>query len=176
MHVRQITDADWDAYRDYLKGLSEIRQYSGFFEGKDLDDPQTFQDFSDQIICDGETVMFGLWKDEHTLIGQGSVQFFDKGKTALIAGGEITDAYRGQHLIDHLYKARLDYLHEIGFEGDITVGIKPDNLRSIRAAERNGFVNTREIDKHGCYVFRLAGVLASPAPPVPEPPKPAGMA
>jgi len=90
------------------------------------------------------------------MIGQTSINYFDEDgkKTALLAGSEIADDYRGHRLVNKFYDARMKYLRENGFDGEITTTIHPDNLSSQKAAARNGFVNTGQLDKHGYFIFK----------------------
>lgn len=152
--VRQITTEDWEAYRDYYKGLANPAHYSGFFEGQDLDAHETYKNLFDNTINTGFHVMFGLWHDDK-MIGQTSITLFDEydPPRALLAGSEIADEYKGQRLVNTLYKARMDYLKEIGFEGEIRTTIRPENTNSQKAALRNGFKNTGRLDEYGYCIF-----------------------
>lgn len=167
--VRQITADDWQAYKDYYKGLAYPHHYDGFLKGKDLDSRETYQNL---LESDADSwVMFGLWRGDK-MIGQTAIWFTSEKneKIAHLAGSEIADEYRGQRLVNHLYKARMDYLAQIGFQGPIEVSIKPDNINSQKAAKRNGFVNTGRVNKeHGTLIFALAHQgVAKPALPTPE--------
>ncbi|MBI1273354.1 MAG: GNAT family N-acetyltransferase [Alphaproteobacteria bacterium] len=153
--VRPITFDDWRAYRDFYKGLDDPHMFKGFLQGKNLDDEQTWKDLFQQTIGRQSPpfVMFGLW-DGDKLVGQSSIDFTvdnDGRVTALLAGSEIAPQYRGHGLVDKFYQARMKYLED--FNGDIITTIKSDNHASIKAAERNGFVHTGEVDRHGYLVF-----------------------
>jgi len=56
-------------------------------------------------------------------------------------------------LVDRFYQARMQYLRDIKFEGEIMTTIRPENENSIKAAQRNGFVNTATLDRHGYLIF-----------------------
>lgn len=146
--ARDITRADWEAYRDFYKSLTTPHHFSGFLAGRDLDDPKTYQALFDWFTQ--PFVLFGLW-DQDKMIGQTSISFIntDKGRTALFAGSEIRDDYRGLRLVDKLYEIRTEYLRRIGFDGPVMLTINPDNDSSHKAAARNGFVKTGARDGYG---------------------------
>lgn len=151
--VRRVMPEDWQAYRDYYKGLSKPSHFAGIMAGKDLDAPETYAALFDHTINTDSFMMFGLWRGD-AMIGQSSICFLEDGKTALLAGSEIADAYRGQRLVDHFYSARMQYLKNIGFSGDIRTTIRPDNEPSQKAARRNGFEDTGVLDGHGYKIFK----------------------
>ncbi len=146
--AREITRADWEAYRDFYKSMKNPQHFSGFLQGRDLDDPKTYDALFDWFTQ--PFVLFGLW-DKDRMVGQTSISFItmDKGKTAYFSGSEITDDYRGLRLADKLYEVRTEHLRRIGFDGPVMMSIHPDNTRSQNAAARNGFVKTGEQDAQG---------------------------
>ena len=154
VHVRQLTPQDWQAYRDYYKGLKQPHQFASLLAGHDLDARETYTNLFDKTIGTGSLVMFGLWQGEK-MIGQSSINFIEEDgkKIALLAGSEIADDYRGRRLVDRFYQARMQYLRDIKFEGEIMTTIRPENENSIKAAQRNGFVNTATLDRHGYLIF-----------------------
>ena len=155
--VREISRDDWEAYRDFYKGMKNPQHFSSFLAGYDLDDPKTYDDIFDWF--QKPYVLFGLW-DKDRLIGQTSISFIktDKGNTALFAGSEITDDYRGLHLADMLYQTRMEHLRRIGFNGPVMTTINPTNIASHKAAARNGFVKTGEQDQNGYDILVPAGM------------------
>jgi len=152
--VRPITSEDWQAYRDFYKSLKDPHMFKGFLEGRDLDARATYENLFRNTIHRGSFVMFGLW-DRDKMIGQSSIDFIDAGgkKSALFAGSEIADAYRGQRLVGKFYEARKQYLTAIGFEGEVLTTIRPENHSSLKAAARNGFINTGRLDEHGYCIL-----------------------
>lgn len=141
--VRQITSEDWEAYRDYWKGLSDPAHFSGIMTERDLDDPQTYSDLFEAIGT--SNVMFGLF-DKDRMIGQAGVFFDDLNgeTTAMFQGAEIADEYRGFGLSKELYDARMRKLYDRDYDGKIVTSIRPDNEPSLRAAEKSGFRRTNE--------------------------------
>ncbi len=152
--VREITSADWEAYADYYMDLSDPAHYHGFLDDRDLENPQTWQTMLENTADRDDFVMFGLWDDDK-MIGQTAITFLPKEDRtiALLAGSEIADGYRGRRLVDKLYQARMEYLQQNGFDGEIRTTIRPDNTRSKTAANRNGFIPTGIQDEHGYDIF-----------------------
>lgn len=152
--IREIGYNDWEVYKAYYKSLSNPRHFSGYLQDKDIDAPETGKQFFDDAFRDGNFVLFGLF-DGDRMIGQTSITFLEdeKGKFALLAGSEITDAYRGQRLVDIFYQRRINYLKDIGYNERIIMTIHPDNANSHKAAARNGFVKTGEKDKFGYEIL-----------------------
>ena len=152
--VRQIGPADGEAYRDFYKSLRDPHHFSGILEGRNLDDPATWQALFEATTVTGGFVMFGMF-DKDRLIGQTSIQFIRNGEqtTVLFAGSEMADDRRGQRLVDKRYQARKEYLEAIGFEGPIITTIPPDNGPSRAAAERNGFADSGRTDEHGYCIY-----------------------
>lgn len=152
--VRPVTPDDWQAYKNYYKGLSDPHHFSGFLVGKDLDAPETYQELFDNTISTGDMVIFGLWHKDR-MIGQSAINFFDtdNGKQAFLAGSEVADNYRGQRLVNNFYHARMAYLANIKFTGEVYMTISEENSSSQKAAERNGFENTGKMDRNGSYIY-----------------------
>lgn len=152
--VRQIGPDDWADYRDFYTGLRDPHHFSGLLAGKDMDDPATWQGMFNATTAQDDFVMFGMY-DRETMIGQASILLIKKnGQTAaLLAGSEIADDYRGQRLVNKLYQARMEYLKNTGFQGEILTTIRPDNTSSRTAAARNGFIDTGRTDEHGYCVY-----------------------
>ena len=152
--VRPIGPADWEAYRDFYKGLRDPHHFSGILSGKDPDDPATWQALFDATTGTGDFVMFGMF-DKERMIGQTAIQFIRNGEqtTALFAGSEMADDRRGQRLVDKLYQARKEYLQTAGFQGSVITTIPAGNGPSRIAAQRNGFTDTGRTDEHGCTIF-----------------------
>ncbi|MDX2027043.1 MAG: GNAT family protein [Alphaproteobacteria bacterium] len=169
--VRLITPDDWCDYRDYYKRLSDPHHFREILEGQDLDAPETYAKLFSQTIGTNSFVMFGLWH-RNKMIGQSSIDFSDTHgrKKALLAGSEIADEYRGRRLVNKFYAARMQYLRDIKFEGDITTTIRPGNHQSIKAAERNGFASTGSLDEHGYLIFVPVGL--HPAQAIEAPSRP----
>jgi hypothetical protein len=164
--IRQITSDDWRAYRDFYKGLSSPQNFRGIMQGQNLDIPETYKHLPDKNIATGSFVMFGLWQGA-TMIGQSAIDITvtDGDKKATLAGSEIADAYRKRGLADRFYAARMQYLADIGFDGEITTEIKPDNIASRKAAERNGFVDTGKFNKAGSIIYVPGTSLPQEAAP-----------
>ncbi len=152
--VRQIGPANWEAYRDFYKGLHDPHHFSGILSEKDPDAPTTWQALFDATTGTGDFVMFGMF-DREQMIGQTSIQFIKNGEqtTALFAGSEMADDRRGQRLVDKLYQARKEYLQATGFQGPVITTIPPGNGASRTAAERNGFKDTGQTDQYGFCVY-----------------------
>ncbi|HPF79019.1 MAG TPA: GNAT family N-acetyltransferase [Alphaproteobacteria bacterium] len=152
--IREIGPDDWQAYKAYYKSLSNPRHFSGYLQDKDIDAPETGTQFFEDAFREKNFVLFGLF-DEDRMIGQTSITFLEdeKGKFALLAGSEITDAYRGQRLVDIFYQRRMNYLKDMGYDGRIIMTIHPDNTNSQKAAARNGFIKTGEQDRFGYDVL-----------------------
>lgn len=152
--IRPIGPDDWADYREFYKGLNDPHHFNGLLAGKDLDDPATWRDLLSATAARDDFVMFGLY-DRNKMIGQTSIQMVNaNGKTAaLLAGSEIADDYRGQRLVDKLYQARMEYLNDAGFAGEILTTIRPENTRSRTAAARNGFIDTGRTDDQGYCIY-----------------------
>lgn len=154
--TRALSMADWGAYRDFYKSLKTPHHFKGFLEDVDLDDPKTYEALFQYFTR--PFVLIGLW-DKDKLIGQTSISFIDKGRTAYFAGSEILDDYRGLKLVDKLYEVRTEYLRRIGFNGPVMMTINPENESSHKAATRNGFVKTGEQDGHGYDILVPKGMM-----------------
>lgn len=158
--IRELNRGDWPLYRAYYKSLSNPQHFSGYLEGKDLNDPETGINFFKDAFQAGNFILFGLF-DDNQMIGQTSITFLNNeeySNTALLAGSEITDNYRGRRLVDNFYNTRMNYLKNIGFNGDIIMSIHPDNIPSQKAAARNGFVKTGASDNYGYDLLTFAGM------------------
>lgn len=156
--IRPIDDRDWDAYKDYYKSLKNPKHYSAYFADKDIDAPETKDNFFNDAYKDGNFILFGMW-DKNKLIGQTSITFLkneDTGKLhAYFAGSELRDDYRGRGLVDNLYEARKQYIKDVGFKGDVVMTIAQDNAPSQKAALRNGFEKASKQNKYGFDIFIL---------------------
>jgi RimJ/RimL family protein N-acetyltransferase len=155
--VRQMTSHDWAAYRDFHKGLKKPHHFRGYLEGRNLEARETYDNlFANTINREpkGSFVMFGVW-DRDRLIGITSLDFSEQNgrKSVLLAGSQRADALRKMGIGDIFYRTRLNYLQQIGFGGDVSTSIGPENTDSIKAAERNGFTNTGLLDKQGYCIF-----------------------
>ncbi len=152
--VRQISPADWEAYRDFYMGLRDPHHFSGILDGKDPDNPATWKSLFDATTDTGEFALFGMF-DRDQMIGQTAIQFIRNGgeTTALFAGSEMADDRRGERLVNKLYQARKEYLEAIGFQGKIVTTIPPGNSDSRAAAERNGFTDSGRTDEHGYCIY-----------------------
>lgn len=157
--ICEITLADWKAFRDFYKGLSNPQHNSGFLQDRDLNAYETYVDLFENFTRYNPYVMFGLW-DRSKMIGQTCISFQTKNgiTTAHFTGSEMADAYRGLHLTDKFYEVRKEYLRRIGFDGPIDMTIHPDNAPSQRAAARNGFVKTGERNEQGFDILVPAGL------------------
>lgn len=158
--VREISSADWEAYRDFYRGMKRPQHFSGFMQDKDLNDPQSYQALFEWLKGNDPTfTLFGMF-DGHKMIGQTSLSFMDIDgtRTAYLAGSEITDDYRGQRLVDKLYDTRMEHLRRMNFDGPVIMTIHPDNTNSHKAAARNGFAKTGEQDPQGYDILMPVGM------------------
>lgn len=140
--VRPIGTQDWQAYRDYYKGLSNPIVYTGFTKGADLDDPDTYSKiFDDMAVNSGDTQMLGLWQDDR-IIGQFLyfIEHDDQGKpTAIVQGLEIADGYKGRGLFKKLTDSVADHLRsELGRDARVYTTIRQDNATSLKIAKFYG--------------------------------------
>ena len=162
--IREISDNDWEAYKEYYKSLSSPCHFSGYFHDKDIDAPETGINFFKDAFKEGNFHLFGLFHKD-TMIGQTSITFIDNDEypnTAYLAGSEITDEYRGLALVDKFYDFRMRYLKDTEFSGAITMSISPENSNSHKAAARNGFTKTGKTTQYGQDVLAIPNPLASP--------------
>lgn len=138
--VRRIGAKDWALYRDYYNGLDDPSHFQGFMNGKDTNTPETYMGLFKEL---GDFVMFGLF-DHDKMVGQTGIYFKGEGENnvAVLAGSEITPSYRKNGYSRDLYEARLRYLKDMEFSGKVITAIRPDNVPSLAAAERQGFVKT----------------------------------
>jgi RimJ/RimL family protein N-acetyltransferase len=154
--IRHLTRKDWEPYRDFYKALENPSHFTGLTQGKNLDDPETYNALFAATIDGPAYVMFGAFHG-NKMVGQTSLFFEDtkKGRHAVFAGSERADDYKGKGLGDLFYKTRLQYLAENNFTGRVTTAIRKENKESIAAARRNGFAETGEINEHGYVVLDL---------------------
>ena len=140
--LREVTSDDWEAYRDFYKGLSSPILYNGYMQTADLDSRETYKKiFNDMAIDDGPTKMLGLWRDGK-MIGQFLyfIEDDDDGKPmATVQGLEIADAYKGRGYFKKLTDAVANHMRtELGPDTKILTTIRQDNRASLRIAKFYG--------------------------------------
>ena len=141
--IRQLSLDDLHTYKGFCNKLPDPERYKQYWENE-----------GDRLFnSDGANVMFGLW-DNDKLIGQTVIAFDpdNRKRLAVFCESEIDPEYRGKGLAKSLYDARKQYVEEIGFKGEIETHIKPDNIPSLKAANRNGFFQTGEMHKGYCVL------------------------
>jgi RimJ/RimL family protein N-acetyltransferase len=124
---------DFKTYKNFCKQLTEPERYKKYLNNEGallFDDNKHYK-------------MFCLWLDDK-IIGQSMIAFDPDApdNLAVFCETEILTEYRGNGYAHHLHEARRNYLKKIDFVGTVETHIKPDNIPSLRAAEKNGFTDT----------------------------------
>ncbi len=142
MFVRKFNARDWQAYKALR--LEALRLHADVFGGSyETESALSDKDWK-QLLSKPGQAFFGLYDDEK-LIGSAGV-FTDwqdaKGKTALLVGSYIREAYRGQKLSHLLYAHRINWIINSGLFNRVVVGHKQGNEASRRANQAFGFEYT----------------------------------
>lgn len=152
--TRILTGADWDTYKNYYQSLSSPHHYAGYLEEKDLEDPTVAERFINTILNADDSVIFALF-DKEIMVGQSSLFITEEesGPRAFLAGSEMADGYRGNRLVNNFYEARMKYLKDINFKGEIMLTIREENLASQKSAARNSFEFSGKLDNNGYQIW-----------------------
>lgn len=126
-------------------------------ERRDVSDPSSWI----AILADAKSSgndLFALWHDDK-IIGMTGILYENKrdplNGVAVLTSIQLADAYVGRGLSSILYDVPKNYLKETGFKGVLETYIKEDNINSIRAAERSGFVLQKDRIMPIYNVYRL---------------------
>lgn len=142
MFVRKFEKHAW---REYKAIRLEALSFHEDVYGGSLKDETGWADsvWADMFAHDNYA-FFGLY-DAAALVGIACV-FADRndksGRTALLAGAYIREAYRGKGHSGLLYEARIGWIKQSGYFDRILVGHKQGNEASRRANQRFGFRHT----------------------------------
>jgi ribosomal protein S18 acetylase RimI-like enzyme len=143
--VTPLKDADWQAYRDFYMGILDAPLFGPYLEGKDPDSQQTWQYIFDDLRRNNVS-LYCLWQEGRILGSAGIYSYGTDGdKIAELTGFLVDPSFRGLHLVDHLYSALTGHLKETRFAGSTEVHVPKDNTSSLRAAVRNGFVDSGRV-------------------------------
>lgn len=139
MFVKQFTIDDWQIYKAIR--LEALAAHESLY-GNSYALESSWRDSQWQyLLSSDKNAFFGLY-DGAELIGC-SVVFTDRsdkhGRTALLAGSYIREAWRGRGLSRLLYAARIDWIVGSGRFDCISVGHKEGNEASRRANQSFGF-------------------------------------
>lgn len=139
MHVRQLKEEDWQAYRTLR--LEAVRLHAANYGLSYMQEAAKTEDEWRALMSHDTHQCFGLF-DGQDMVGIGAV-FTDgadgSGKTAFLAAGYIRLAYRGKGYSSLLYEHRIQWAIDSGRFHRIMVGHRHGNEASRRANQRFGF-------------------------------------
>lgn len=145
--IRQFEAQDWLIYKAIR--LEALARHEDLYGGSFAVESAWRDSQWEFMLGQSNKAFFGLY-DGAELVGSACV-FTDrgdkKGRTALLAGAYIREAYRGRKLSRLLYAARIQWIIESGKFDCITVGHKDSNEASRRANQAFGFEYLGSQDK-----------------------------
>lgn len=139
MFVRQLTAADWQAYKSVR--LEALSRHAAVF-GISLEAERTREDGSwKDMLSNGTQAFFGLY-DGREIVGITGIitdSYVKNSRTAILIASYIREEYRGRRLSHLLYAARIEWAIKSGQFDRILVGHKEGNEASRRANQAFGF-------------------------------------
>ncbi len=137
--VRPFETDDWKIFKDMR--LKALVNHPHAYGGKYEDALANTDDQWKELVDGRRKRIFGLF-NEAALIGIASIFTWEKdpsGETGLLGMDYVEPDYRGRHLIDMLYKARIAWAKTQPSFKQLIIAHREDNTESKNAIQRNNF-------------------------------------
>ncbi len=141
-----------------LRSSDEVNRFIDRPRANSIDDARKFI----EKITLGEYKDAFIWaierKDKKGFVGSVCLLRFVPESNSAEVGYEMLPAFQGKGIVQEAVKKILEYGFQVLGLDTINAVIHPDNIKSIKLAERFGFARTGQVEKFVIYSLRnLAG-------------------
>ena len=143
----------------FLRSSDEVNKFIDRPRANSIEDARKFI----EKITNGEYKDAFIWaielKEKKGFVGSVCLLRFEPENNSAEVGYEMLPSFQGKGIVQEALKKVLEYGFETLGLDTINAVIHPDNIKSIKLAERFGFVRTGQLEeKFGIYSLRnLAG-------------------